>query len=377
MKTDAHPQYDLERIYAISIVEVARRLGLNVRRSGVNYVTNCPWHDDANPSLVLYRRTGENHCHCFVCGHDHKVIRLTMQVLNTDFLEACKWLSAEFCIPTLDGRTIHQAKRRLIQKPLTEEEQPDYMYIPTEMADRMVTAEDGLTRCLMHLFNPEAVKWMVEEYRVGCYAFGGLDDYTTFPSIDSQGRVTNIKIQHYDSNPESPTFCHCDKTPYMLGKIWQNDGLLPRDAALKPACMFGEHLLSKYPTQTVVLVESPKNAIVGSLACPEMLWIAAGNKTGIRRERMMPLAGRNVIVMPDRDAIGQWTKDVAELSDLANFTVRPFSLHTGGADDKHFDVADFVIGERWTEIGKAFLAYFLGILSVFSGCFSGVSESCE
>jgi len=95
--------------------------------------------------------------------------------------------------------------------------------------------------------------------------------------------------------------------------------------------------------------------------------IAAGNKTSIRRERMMPLAGRNVIVMPDRDAIGQWTKDVAELSDLANFTFRPFSLHTGGADDKHFDVADFVIGERWTEIGKAFLAYFLGILSVFSG----------
>ena len=31
-------------------------------------------------------------------------------------------------------------------------------------------------------------------------------------------------------------------------------------------------------------------------------------------------------------------------------------------------MADFVIGERWTEIGKAFLAYFLGILSVFSGC---------
>lgn len=346
MKTNPHPQYDLERINAISIVEVARHLGLTLWRAGVNYVTRCPWHNDQHPSLVLYHRTGENHCHCFTCGHDHKVIRLAMQVLNVGFLEACEWLSEEFCIPTLDGHAIRSKRCHFFKEPPAEEKQPDYMYIPNDMVDRMVTAEDGLSRCLMRLFCPEAVNWTVEEYRIGCYAFGGLDDYTTFPSIDSQGRVTNIKIQHYDSNPDSPKFCHCDMTTYMLGKIWQNGGLLPRDAELQSACMFGEHLLSKYPTQTVVLVESPKNAIVGSLAYPELLWIAVGNKTGIRRKRMMPLAGRNIIVIPDRDAIELWTKEIAEMCDLANFSVLPFSLHTGDADDKHYDVADFIIEER-------------------------------
>ena len=193
------------------------------------------------------------------------------------------------------------------------------------------------------LSRTQVCRWLSAE---GCYAFNNLDDYTVFPSIDSEGRVRNLKIQHYDSNPESPKFCHSNETSYWLGKIWANDGRLPRNAVFRTACLFGEHLLNVYPTQTVVLVESPKNAVVGALANMNLLWLATGNKTSLQRKNLIALQGRDVIVIPDRDAIDLWKKNIASMSDIANFTVRPFSFQTGQADDLHYDVADYIIEQR-------------------------------
>ena len=60
-------QFDLDRLKAISIVEVARRLGDSLKREGVIEKTTCPWHKDTRPSLTLYHRKDENHCYCFSC----------------------------------------------------------------------------------------------------------------------------------------------------------------------------------------------------------------------------------------------------------------------------------------------------------------------
>jgi len=346
MKTNANPQYDKQRLNSIDILEAASHLGLSLHRSGVNHLATCPWHEDTHPSLVLYHGTNKNHCHCYACGHHDNVIGLAMKMLETDFCSACEWLSAEFGIPTLDGNSFRRSFRPIVTKRVVAEKTPDYTYIPEEWVDNMVSTENALCRCLMQLFNPESVKWVTEEYRIGCYALGDIDDYTVFPCIDAEGRVRNLKIQHYDSCPSSPKFGHCDQTPYWLGKIWAKEGKLPHNAVFQSPCLFGEHLLSKYPTQKVVLVESPKNAVIGTLAVKDMLWVATGNKTAVKREQLMPLQGREVIVIPDRDAIDSWKTEFAALSDLAFFNVRPFSLHTGKAEDQHYDVADYIIEQR-------------------------------
>ena len=346
MKTNGNIQYDKQRIYSINILEAARHLGLSLHPSGVNQVAVCPWHEDKHPSLVFYHRTDQNHCHCYACGHHDTVVGLTMKVLNTDYLGACQWLSAEFGIPTLESKSFVPYYRPIISKPSVKEEATEYTYIPMEMVDELVSTENSLCHCLMQLFHPEAVKWVAEEYRIGSYAFNNLDDYTVFPNIDYVGRVHNLKIKHYDCNPKSPKFTHSDQTPYLLGKMWAKSGKLPGNAKFSSACLFGEHLLSKYPTQKVVLVESPKNAIVGALANMELLWLATGNKTSLKRNRMIALQGRDVIIIPDRDAINLWKKDIVSMSDIANFTVRPFSLLTGTASDLHYDVADYIIEQR-------------------------------
>ena len=338
-----HEQYDKDRLNAISITEVARRLGDNVRRAGMNHVTICPWHDDHHPSLSLVEGTSKNYCHCFSCGKGGDVIAYTMQHEGWTFQEACQWLSNEFGISTTkrDG-FVPRPKRRSVVKP----PEPVYTYIPMTMLDELVSSENSLCRCLMSMFQPEAVEWLTEEYRIGCYSMNGQDDYTVFPNIDRQGRVCNLKIQHYDTDPASSRFCHNNQDTYWLGSIWSKAGRLHEDAVFRSSCLFGEHLLPRYPESMVVLVESPKNALFGALAFQQMTWIAAGNRGMLKREVLEPLRGRDVIVIPDCDAVVEWTQTLQGMKDLANFIVSDFCKRIAPDGQPKYDIADYIQQQR-------------------------------
>lgn len=338
-----HEQFDTARLNDIPITEVARRLGDTVRHSGVNHMTLCPWHDDHHPSLSLVEKTGKNFCYCFSCQHSGDVIGFTMQHEGWTFIEACQWLSSTFGICTTQvSHNVPMPKPR----PVVEPVQPSYSYIPKEMLDWLVSADNSLCRCLMRMFQPELVKWLVEEYQLGSYAMNGIDDYTVFPSIDVAGRVCNLKIQHYDTDTESLRFAHSDQTAYWLGSMWVKDGLLPADAKFRSDSLFGEHLLMRYPSSFVALVESPKNALFGALAFPRLTWVATGNKGNLKRQSLLPLQGRDVIVVPDCDAVDVWSDKIAEMKDLANFTVSDFCRRMAPEDQPKFDIADFIAQEH-------------------------------
>ena len=331
--------FDKDRLNAISITEVARRLGDSLRRAGTLWKTCCPWHADERPSLVFYERTGENHCHCFSCGQGGDVIAYVMQHESWTFQEACQWLSSEFGISTMPaGTPVPRPKPR----PAIVKKEPAYAYIPMTMVDPLVSAENSLCRCLMQLFRSEAVEWLTEEYRLGCYSLYGQDDYTVFPSIDGEGRVCNLKVQHYDADPASPRFGHNDGKTYWLGSMWVGEGRLPKGSVFRQDCLFGAHLLQRYPDSTVALVESPKNALYGALSFPSLLWVAAGNKGNLKRDVLKPLQGRNVLVVPDCDAVDEWADAVNELTDLANFTVSDFCRRRAPADQPKYDIADYL-----------------------------------
>ena len=332
--------FDLDRIRAISITEVARRLGDDLKRSGTVTKTLCPWHDDQHPSLTLYERTNENRCHCFSCGKGGSVIDFVMQHNQWSFKQACQWLSAEFCICTVQAGSYVPRPRPC---PATKPVEPVYTYIPKEMAEELVSAENSLCQCLMRMFQPEAVEWLCEEYCIGSYAMSGHDDYTVFPNIDLDGRVCNLKVQHYDTDPSSARFAHSDQGAcYWLGTIWVREGRLPKDSVFRSACLFGEHLLRRYPDSVVALVESPKNALFGALAYPQLTWVATGNKGALKREVLNPLQGRDVIVIPDCDAVGEWTHLLAGMADLANFTVSDFCQQQAPECQPKFDIADYL-----------------------------------
>jgi hypothetical protein len=170
----------------------------------------------------------------------------------------------------------------------------------------------------------------------------GQDDYTVFPNIDAQGRVCNLKVQHYDCDLDSDRFAHSDQGTYWLGAIWGREGRLPKDAVFRSECLFGEHLLTRYPNTTVALVESPKNALFGSLVFPKLTWVAAGSKNLLKRKALKPLQGHDVIVIPDCDAIEEWTAIIKGMADLANFTVSDFCRKVAPTGQPKFDIADYL-----------------------------------
>ena len=338
--------FDIQRLNAIPITGVAQRLDA-VRRVGTNYVTSCPWHKDEHPSLTLYERTDENRCHCFACGKGGSVIDYVMQHEGWDFKDACRWLSSTYGISSTPiGGPILQPK----PKPKPKRVEPVVQYIPSEMLDELVSTENSLCRCLMHMFHPEAVKWVVEQYRIGAYSFKDCDDYTVFPNIDIKGRVCNLKIQLYDTDPLSPRFAHSEKgCCYWLGKMWVKEGKLPQGGEFRSDCLFGEHLLARYPNNNVVLVESPKNALFGALAFPQSLWLATGNKNQLKRNVLSPLQGRSVIVMPDCDAIEEWKESISKMNDLANFVVSDFCRRVAPEGQPKYDIADYLQQQHMNE----------------------------
>lgn len=82
-------KFDIERMQALPIEEVASALGLQVS----HHKALCPFHDDKHPSLSFSVR--KNRYRCFVCDAHGGVIDLVMRYLNKSFLEACKWLADE------------------------------------------------------------------------------------------------------------------------------------------------------------------------------------------------------------------------------------------------------------------------------------------
>ena len=353
-------QFDIPRLNNLNIIEVVRHLGINTQKAGVNYKMNCLWHDDKKPSLVLYNKESDKHCHCYACGAHHSVIDLVMKLEDWTFKEACQWLSNEFGIST---QSVFSYAPKPKRKPVEKKETTEYTYIPMTMVDDLVSTENSLCRCLMYMahskaapWTAQAVEWTTEEYCIGSYAFGNYDDFTVFPNIDFQGRVCNLKVQHYDTDPASLRFGHDNiGQSYWLGSMWFNDGKLnieegkkKEDVVFRNDSLFGEHLLSRYPNTPVALVESPKNALFGALVYPKMIWVAAGNKNNLKRSVLKPLQGRNVYVYPDRDAITLWSETLSGMKDLANFAVSDFCLRHAPEDQLKFDIADY-LQQNWQE----------------------------
>ncbi|MDR2410589.1 MAG: toprim domain-containing protein, partial [Bacteroidales bacterium] len=111
------------------IVEIAEKLGLHVEgRQTASTKVLCPFHDDHNPSLQLYRDS--NKFHCFVCGAHGDVYDLIKKCKGCDFREAWEWLANQYSFPfepfTPQQKNVHipePCQQGLLEAELTYKEQ--------------------------------------------------------------------------------------------------------------------------------------------------------------------------------------------------------------------------------------------------------------
>ena len=178
-------------------------------------------------------------------------------------------------------------------------------------------------------FEVDEVTKVIQLYRLGTVANGYRAGANTFPFIDIKGNVRAVQVKQFDEQN------HTTGTPIPLNRIIEgyhrkNNKPLPEwlEAYNKNestfSCLFGEHLLSKYPNKPVALVEAPKTAIYCWLyfnkskfpIYKDCIWLAVGAKGWLNEYKAKALKGRFVYVLPDLSKDGttfeEWETKVNE-----------------------------------------------------------------
>lgn len=260
-----------------------------------------------------------------------------------------------------------QPKR--IKKPVNK---PKRAFIPVEVLDRTCVEykqntfiQNLLTRVTFP-FEVQDIDKVYLLYLLGTVQNSYRKGANTFPFIDIQGNVRAIQVKQFDK------YNHTTGTDFLHSMIekhcTRNNKPLPEwleaynKNETKVSCLFGEHLLSKYPNNPVALVEAPKTAIYGTLyfGFPEqptnLLWLAVYNLSSLTFDKCKALKGRNVFLFPDLSKDGKafesWSNKAKEFQkQLPNtyFKVSDFLERLAPQQDKEQgkDIADYLIKHDW------------------------------
>ena len=215
-------------------------------------------------------------------------------------------------------------------------------------------------------FEAAEITRVIQLYRLGTVANGYRTGANTFPFIDKADNVRAIQVKQFDetNHTTATDFLHSIIEKHLT----RNNKPLPEwlEAYTKQekriTCLFGEHLLSRYPNNPIALVEAPKTAVYGTLyfGLPEtpdnFIWLAVYNKSSFSFDKLKALKGRFVYVFPDLSKDGntyrEWEAKAKEYESQLPGTRFIFSdllEQSAPEQDKNEgnDLADFLIKLDW------------------------------
>ena len=212
-------------------------------------------------------------------------------------------------------------------------------YLPSGLLDRTAVRNHpcNFITFLSTLFGSNTIRHLVAEYHIGVTKDGSA----IFYQIDQNGHTRGGKIIQY--NPATGRRIKNAALPVdWVHTRLKKAGVLSADWTLSQ-CLFGEHLLPKYPEKLVFLVEAEKTAIIGAGFLPQYIWIATGGKTQLG-DKLSVLAGRKVLAIPDIDAYPEWKRKLESRSDVRiSVSDLLLRLQTQEGLSAQADVADWLI----------------------------------
>lgn len=228
---------------------------------------------------------------------------------------------------------------------------------------------------LLRLFKVEQIEYAISEYYIGTKRANFKDENESclpcvFWFIDYHSNIRAGQVKLFDRD------CHTAKYYNEEGKkkyyqTWIHslikkhfryqlkdipEWLENYIEGEKVTCLYGEHLLSKYPDKPVALVEAPKTAIIASICYPRYIWLATASLTYLTRKRCKVLKGRRVVLFPDcgipnphtgKTCLMQWKDRVDEFKEIANFEFSTLlEEHATQQERVHgIDLADIILRE--------------------------------
>ncbi len=246
-------------------------------RRNFKITTPCCNRNNKDGKFVNYKNLNEKFGYCHSCG----IATLPPSIFIDDNKNEYYWNDLEsrfesvLLIPT--------------DKPQSElKVTPPSKQTPQKYIDESVIwdyfkkePESNLLKYLRQTYGDEKTEDAKETYALGTSKDGGI----IFWSINTDLKVQKAKIAYYDTNGKRTNKF---SVPYK-----NEDGYFN--------CLFGEHLIYDRikAVKTVVLTESEKTAIIGYILFPHYVWLAYGGINGLTEDKLKPLIGHNVLIVPD------------------------------------------------------------------------------
>lgn len=226
------------------------------------------------------------------------------------------------CKSYSESGTISETNHSKSDKPVSK---PSY-FIPEEILNATLKdyEKNTFVQNILKHAPAEDIEKVISLYRLGTIGQGNRAGAVTFPFIDVAGNIRTIQAKQFDksNHTTSTDFVHSiiarhytnigKQFPPWLQEYTGNEKFV--------SCLFGEHLLNKFPANPVALVEAPKTAIIGTLyyglpgTPTDLLWLAVYNKSSLTLDKCKALKGRKVVLFPDLNAFDEWHKKSLELS---------------------------------------------------------------
>jgi hypothetical protein len=215
----------------------------------------------------------------------------------------------------LHNNLSRRAESKSVQHSIEPARIPDEILRDTLRGYEENTFIQNLLQRIPYPIDKEDLEKVIALYFLGTVRHGYRKNAVTFPFIARDGSVRAIQVKQFDqaNHTVATDFLHSVIEKHFQKKRKPLPEWLEsyRKSETKVSCLFGEHLLGKYPANPVALVEAPKTAIYGTLyfGFPErptnLIWLAAYNLSSLTIEKCRVLSGRKVFLFPDLSANGQ------------------------------------------------------------------------
>ena len=142
-------------------------------------------------------------------------------------------------------------------------------------------------------FDQDKLEALMKRYPIGATEQGE----SIFWHINAENKITNGHIITMDSE---------------TGKVY-DDSWYYQDG--RPTCMFGEHLLGAFPSQTVALVTDELTAAIMSCFPTPYVWLTTGKEQTTPTD-LFPLVGKTVVVFPNKGEYNKWQETLQAVPNL-------------------------------------------------------------
>lgn len=331
-----------------------------IRKKGTNYTAICPFHEDHNDGNFIIRPKGVKknpNCYtCFTCDAKGGAVQFLMNYANMSFKDAIRYLGKKYSIPVDDVPPNYTPpKPKPIPPPLPTLVLPRRMVVDRSGNTIGDTLVEWIRSLPWGIEQRQRIDRVLYEYCVGHDVIEqpfARHEFTVFWQIDAQ---CNPRTAHYMKYKPNGHRMHKEDDRYntdwlhsILERTGQTDIYNPETHEARQ-CLFGEHLLKRYPQSPVCIVESEKTALLMAIAYGNhalQLWMACSGASNITRERLAPLIEqkRRIILYPDRDGIDSWQRKAYDLKyDRVCLDTQAVKKWWRPEDGPKADIADVVL----------------------------------